>query len=229
MKKSYVVLVTINKVKKRRGYNLKYNLIILSFMKKLKLFVMSILMATSTFSLAACELQNSTGSIGVSNSTSSIYASSDTQNDVDGKIAEMALESIDISDYIYGGILEPGSYSLPSKISVKTLDKNYNVDIRWMGEPSTKFTFTKDNNSDCILMKVEKFGYGVNSSNIKLIAIATYNGATKKREFQVKKPIGIEVQKPELITEAQLKEKYSENNKITINFWTGFEIGRAHV
>lgn len=34
--------------------------------------------------------------------------------------------------------------------------------------------------------------------------------------------IKIEIQKPELITEAQLKEKYSENNKITINFWTGF-------
>ncbi len=34
--------------------------------------------------------------------------------------------------------------------------------------------------------------------------------------------IPIEIQKPELITEAQLKEKYSESNKITINFWTGF-------
>ena len=34
--------------------------------------------------------------------------------------------------------------------------------------------------------------------------------------------IKIEIQKPELITEAQLKSKYSEHNKITINFWTGF-------
>ena len=34
--------------------------------------------------------------------------------------------------------------------------------------------------------------------------------------------VDIEIQKPELITEAQLKEKYNENNKITINFWTGF-------
>lgn len=59
-------------------------------------------------------------------------------------------------------------------------------------------------------MKANKFILGL--STLMVVGLASGCG----------NQINIEVQKPELISEAALKEKYSENNKITINFWTGF-------
>ncbi len=59
-------------------------------------------------------------------------------------------------------------------------------------------------------MKTKKIILGLSS----LMIIGLASGCSNE--------IKIEIQKPELISLSELTNKYSENNKITINFWTGF-------